>query len=55
MWYLLAAILGLFGALSTLRGLELIVFAPGVRAVLQLLVGVVLLYGAWQAVKRARA
>jgi hypothetical protein len=53
LWYLLTAVFGLFGVLSTLRSLERLATGAGVPLA-QILVALVALLVAWVCLKKAR-
>ena len=55
-WYLFVVALGVIGALAILRVGERLVAGGGLGPVwVQLLIGLLCLFGAWQSLRRARA
>jgi Co/Zn/Cd efflux system component len=53
-WYLLAVVLGAFGALGVLRSIERIITGAGVSPV-QVFIGLVGLAVAWLCIRKARS
>ena len=54
-WFLLVVVLGAIGGLGMLRFVENMTSGQGgTPALVQLVIGIVFLFGAWQSLKRAR-
>jgi hypothetical protein len=54
LWFLLVVVQAAIGGLAMLRCLEQMQQGGGTKAAVQLVIGIVFLFGAWQSLKKAR-